>query len=249
MNPMAYTAFVEELIKLSFDEEAAAKVLQVVKGRTVKAVRNYMGAAPMQNVKRNLTAIGRRVANLGAPEEVVSQVAGPGAIAQAFNAAPIGHPTRPVINVPKRGDALRFLTGEIGAERIPAAAQVASNPRSRKMLDAVIKGHELDETIVPQGLAAGMYGHRNMDVILREHNRIATLPSEHQAVRDMSKQLRDLGGESQAIKGYVDYGNGPRLSRHARRRIVEGLERDVDDSLRHQFAASPAAYEHPSHLA
>lgn len=94
----------------------------------------------------------------------------------------------------------------------------------RKMLHAVAKGHELDELVTAQRGGFLQHGHISPDVILREHNRLVTLPSEYSGVRDAFMGNRDA--EAYALKRTtgVDYGEGPRLSRHARRRITDALE-------------------------
>jgi hypothetical protein len=68
--------------------------------------------------------------------------------------------------------------------------------------------------------------HGSPDVILRESNLLATLPKEHQALKDVFKTVRNLDQTKNilenSIKGFR-YG-GQRYSRHARKRMNEILK-------------------------
>jgi hypothetical protein len=127
-----------------------------------------------------------------------------------------------------------FPAGGAILQNQPATAVLAPDPtvrraippNQRKMIEAVTKGHELDEISTSDALSFRRYGHNSPDVILREHNRITTLPAEYRQVGELFSKAREGAGESQALAAYgIDYGKSGRLSRHARKRITEDLER------------------------
>jgi hypothetical protein len=115
-----------------------------------------------------------------------------------------------------------------GGPRSPSIA--SSGPQrgaDHKMIESILRGHEWDELGAKPMTAFRGMGHMSPDVILREHNRVATLPKEYGAAGSFMKDLR-AGREAISLGDYgVDYGNSPRLSRHARKRITEGLERQA----------------------
>ena len=97
-------------------------------------------------------------------------------------------------------------------------------PEQARMSYAINVGHELDELgAQPQRSFYETFGHYSPDVVLREHNRLVTLPPGHEAVVEMQKRLREKR-EAVALKPWLEFGQGERLSRHARRRITEQLE-------------------------
>lgn len=108
------------------------------------------------------------------------------------------------------------------------------NPADKKMLNSVFQGHELDELNTRPGPALRGFGHLSPDVLLREHNRVATMPKEHENVRKFMQTMRGSTSETDFLGSHgVDYGNSPRLSRHARRRLsdlmnVEAIDANVE---------------------
>lgn len=100
-------------------------------------------------------------------------------------------------------------------------------PEHHRMLESIIKGHELDEIRVKPALRFRNLGHLSPDVILREHNKVTTLGSEHGPVKKFMKSLRKDTKESDLIRKVYpsfSYGESPRLSRHTRKKIVNLLE-------------------------
>lgn len=103
----------------------------------------------------------------------------------------------------------------------------------RRAFNALVHAHELDEAAAMTGrksrLAFGNMGHASPEVILKEHNRIVTLP-EHlrpagQALATIRKPVPRApvpfgGPEGRALEGLVDIGRSARLSRHARKHIT-----------------------------
>ncbi len=115
---------------------------------------------------------------------------------------------------------------------------------NRRALSSIIRGHELDELGAakrsPSLVTAGV-GHAAPDVIFREHNRVATLPPELRPAGDVLRTMRRSTGEGDLLLGRfgITYGEG-RISRHARRRLQESLERkgvrlDASDPLHQQI--------------
>lgn len=100
---------------------------------------------------------------------------------------------------------------------------------NRRALSSIIRGHEVDEIAAvrrrPSLVTTGA-GHFSPDVILREHNRVVTLPPGFEGAAEVIRKARS-GLEDPLILGRfgMEYGKSPRLSRHARRRMVEALER------------------------
>lgn len=96
-------------------------------------------------------------------------------------------------------------------------------PEQHRMLNNLIDAHEMDELLVNPKLTMGPYGHISPDVILREHNRLVTLPEGFQPVKDLHALTR--AKETELLSPYVRFGEGERLSRHARKRITEDIEK------------------------
>lgn len=141
---------------------------------------------------------------------------------------------RKAVFTPNRGDGGSFLRsiakyGPPKAENELLGHVNSMSPTERRTLDAVLKGHELDELQVPTRLAFTPFGHRSPDVVLREHNRVATLPADHANVRGAMQALREISkGEKRTLQEYgVQYGTGPRLSRHARKHITNMMEAEM----------------------
>jgi hypothetical protein len=116
--------------------------------------------------------------------------------------------------------------GSLGNQMGQAAPAFRSIPASQqKMFHAVAKGHELDELSVRPSPGALVYGHLSPDVILREHNRIVTLPPGNEQISAAFRDLRKTREGLDFMPDGMQYGQGERLSRHARKRITEGIAR------------------------
>jgi hypothetical protein len=99
----------------------------------------------------------------------------------------------------------------------------------RMSLDALLRGHEMDELAigakkidVPYATAAT---HASPDVYLREHNRLVTSPPEVQdTLRSIMTPVRSLENHfMQSVSPQLQYGVGPRFSRHARKHLSESI--------------------------
>ena len=110
----------------------------------------------------------------------------------------------------KRGDVVQLLS------RHGADASKLS-PEHRKMVNSILMGHEMDELGKRHpGLAFRSVGHISPSVMLREHNRLATLPEGYEPVREFMQKVRSKA-EGPALRRFgVTYGKpGTRLNRHA----------------------------------
>lgn len=231
-----FAACLDELQKFAFGPEAMGKVLSRFKAIQVKSpeLNQFMGGV---GGKAGLKAALNSARRSGASEEMI-QNALP-AVKQQFMAMRPG----PTTFTPVKGDGLRFLKSHgvdealegMGAAGIGGGAihpeafqQVAGSGAHRRTLDAVLKGHELAETQVKPSNSFLAFGHRSPDVILREHNMIQTLPQEHAPVADLMRSMR-APGEAQALKTTTgfEFGQGPRISRHARRHLSEMHEQEA----------------------
>lgn len=129
---------------------------------------------------------------------------------------------------PGRGSTKQQLA--LGGLRLPSGPIVPA--AQQKMFHAVSKGHELDESAVPFALGAKAFGHNSPDVLFREHNRLVTLPPGNEAVKGVFTRMRTAQGrnhpvghtEAALFPPQIPYGEGPRLSRHARKRLTELVE-------------------------
>lgn len=130
---------------------------------------------------------------------------------------------------PPRGDAWTYLRASQGGPPMTVPG--------RRALEGVVRGHELDELRTrpwAQGLSVrgakrrrlfGAYqGHVSPEVILKEHNKLVTLPhGVRREVTEVMQRLRagpNKEADNLATLG-LTYGEGSRLSRHARKNIVK----------------------------
>lgn len=109
-------------------------------------------------------------------------------------------------------------------------AKTFQDPEVKRLQATLVAKHELDEVDLRKRLVspfAEKYHHVNPGVILREHNTLTTLPqntSGKEAVLNLWKKIRTRrGGEIPAIFPNNDFafGEAPRLSRHAIKRLTE----------------------------
>lgn len=129
----------------------------------------------------------------------------------------------------------------------PNAPKVPSE--QLKMLNAIIKGHELDELkVTPRlGTHTPLMGHSSPDVIFREHNRVTTLPPEYKETKEFMKSLRTnrFAQEQSRLFDFagLQYGESPRLSRHARKTLSQRIENQEIAYAYH--SAHPYIYRTP----
>ena len=130
------------------------------------------------------------------------------------------------VTAPERGDALAFL------RNIDPDIHKSRNfsPQDRRMINAIVEKHELDEQKYKRGMSMRSFGHASTPVILNEHNAsVAVRNQGHPMVANIFHNMRS-GGEENIIKRidprYV-HGESPRYSRHAIRRMSEIAERNA----------------------
>lgn len=230
--------------KTAFNEAAANKVLSLAKRlqlpKASKAVMPGLGGIPAyKSTMKDAFKAGR----LGGftPEQVteaVGEMPGVGVSKQMGRAIfPGGERSLPKALRVRWTDA-KMLEKEVGPEFAgkitgPLGPEPAHLPAGNmKMLHAVLKGHELDEATVRGGIGAVHLGHRSPDVIFKEHNRLMTLPKEHEAIREFMKPVRQKFEGAWLFPKGMAYGESPRLSRHARRRLTESAERRTLEAQR-----------------
>ena len=145
--------------------------------------------------------------------------------------AGMGFKNGKTVMAPEKGDVNRFATkvqNETGLKYAPAKKMTG---RQRHMNEATVKTHELDEMQVKPKGSFVQFGHNSPDVILREHNRSVTMPKEFEPVRRHMKKVRNIMGDAQTLKDtfpQFNYGSGQRLSRHARKRMTDVMERNFN---------------------
>jgi hypothetical protein len=210
---ISFESFSDELVKIAFGADQASKVLSLAKRiqlpKASARVQPFLSASPN---KSRLVGDAVRSANLispGAGEHVRSAVESQ-PVSKLVRDRPAIFPGSGSIQKQMHSSTLGGLGN---APKVPAD--------QRKMLHAVVKGHELDESSVRGRIGAAHYGHRSPDVIFREHNRLATLPPGNEAVRAHMKHYREGIGEASLMPARIPYGSGTRLSRHARRRLTD----------------------------
>ena len=218
-----YRAMCTELLKIAFNAESAGKMLKAIKPNVVKRLHTFGGMPSLQRVKKQtVKSVLPAWAAIGASPDNLEAIGK--ATQDAVQQLPIGHATRGVIGTPVRGDGVSFLRrSPYNLNKLPA---VAAEPRQRKMLDAVFKGHENAEMRATPQMAFAAYAHRSPEVLLQEHNMVSTLPGQFAPVRGLMQELRGQRGEATLFKPYgIEYGQSPRLTRHARKHIAQDIEK------------------------
>jgi hypothetical protein len=153
-------------------------------------------------------------------------------------------------NIPKSFKPL-FERGSI-VQTAPSAKilreglkNVPLTPEQNILLESIAKGHELDELKAAVSPSSSFwksnFSHMSPDVLLQEHNRLVTLPPEHrEALSDVMRQTRSRVGDADTLSNYIDYGKSERLSRHARKRILQQIDTKqpvIDERLKALNAA------------
>jgi hypothetical protein len=90
------------------------------------------------------------------------------------------------------------------------------------------------------------FGHADPRVLLREHNRLTTLPTSYKRVGRVERDVRAASGEAQALEEAIPgfrFGESPRLSRHAQRRLAPLLEQAAKPVAEAERASTQKALE------
>lgn len=228
--------------KFAFDPEAAQKVLALAKARQLpkasgRLVPTLAGMPGLKQHRSDTAGVHKKLTEalgpstgkfLAAQAQQQTDATVPGRILQQT-----GKPTI----YPGRGSIRDQFNSAVG-DAFGAPPTVPAE--QRKMLHSILKGHELDESSVSSRMGAAQFGHRSPDVIFREHNRVVTLPPGNAQVQAFMKHYRDPKipelqaidisprlRESTLFPTNLTYGESPRLSRHARKHLINRAERNV----------------------
>ena len=212
--------------KLAFGEREISKVLAHVKPMQLKSgPYQALGPKTVAAFRNKLKGIGGDLAlnvHAGALRDISTQAA---------------HGSR--IQVPKRGDATSFFRSENPSLHLP------KDPRSRRALDAIVKGHELAELQAKPSAFGDFHGHLSPDVILREHNMITTLPKP---LASAGRALRDHRLPNEGLDMYqhtgLNFGKGERFSRHARKHLSKMMEEGTAAHTSRVYAAGTDVKKH-----
>ena len=213
-----FAAFYDELEKIAFGWDDMSRVLRLSRARTVKLPSRLSPMGPLSVPAASMPAQRAAVAAAVAAGQM-SEVAGARILRALRN---IGGKAL----IPKGGSS-RWLES-VGWPRGTVRG------KERKALDTLMRGHELDELAVKRFDPAyvGKATHMDPDVVLKERNRLLTLPREVKpAVTKAMVPLRTtlespvLEKATRTVSGKgLQYGEGPRLSRHARKRISKRMK-------------------------
>jgi len=249
MNTQQLVSFCDELEKISYDLAAAKKVLQVAKPlklpkRSISQIAGGAAAASgspiagLTNAKQSPLSVHLMEA---AQNKAVSDLPQHIQVGAREQLAPIQATNRNMVQ--KLNTALpqgAILRGPVPAqqginqafrEHLGAAPGKLQSPQQHQMLNSILEGHELDEIKVRSGLGTMEFGHRSPEVLLREHNRVATLPAEYAPVRQYMQNVR-APAEAPALQNVgIQYGQGPRVSRHARRHLTDIMNARTADAI------------------
>ena len=214
------TAFFNELEKIAFGWDDMNRVLRLSRAKTMRLPSRHLPVGPMALPK----------AMLPAQRQAITAAVGSGQIPEAVGKQ--GLKTVEQLGgkalMPKGGGS-RFLE-QAG---MPKGMLVG---KERKALDTLFRGHELDELALGARKFDPAYAtkatHVSPDVVLRERNRLLTMPQEvRPAVTRAMTPLREpleapvLERATRTVSGKgLEYGAGPRLSRHARKRISKRMK-------------------------
>ena len=241
-------SFLDELIKIAFGPEEAAKV-----SRLAKKIQ-----LPKASYQSSSTIAARPPASKFSPEDRAKY---------KMRGGPLIYPGLGKLH----SQFHQPLVVSNYLRDIPSRRELVREPRMEqsRMLHAILKGHELDETKVNMKDPGrhDFHSHLSPEVMLKEHNRVTTLPKEYDETRHYMQALRGFntgkvddeglgyhnteyspgkrftpedissgivakGSEVDDLRRFgIMYGAGPRLSRHARKRITEYINKRSRESL------------------
>lgn len=225
-------AFFDELEKIAFDWRAIKRVGRLAKQRQIRVhpessfgVRG-LAAMPRKDVASSMATIKQLSSRGLVPPEQLPHV---GKL--------LRDGTGKVV-VPRRGGAIGAISGlDKGVDK----SIKGLTPRGRRALESTLKGHELAELASKRSGRhfKAAFGHVTPQPILKEHNMVTTLPRGTRRAGGVHRKLRKLSGEDvileQATRGVsgkgMTFGKGPRLSRHARKRVSQRMEELTSEGL------------------
>lgn len=106
--------------------------------------------------------------------------------------------------------------------------------RNKEMVNRVSYLHEGAEASIRPRSVLQVGSHYSPEVLLKEHNMIRTLPKKYSGTKNFYRELRGAVHESDMLSsGYprFRYGESPRLSRHAIKRMMQGYRREADRNI------------------
>ena len=248
MDRRTLIAFHEELVKLAYGPRDIDRILRLSKQNIFKAPTRSIFGKPalipkgeLESKERTFRYFAKILAD--DPEEVAKMTR------WANEAAAQAKILSGKLLMPRDGG------GSVGYIRrvAPAVKDIKLTGPQRKATESIVRGHEMDERALTKvkGSVMGDFHHRSPEVILRERNRILTLPGGNEPVRDFFQAMRtaikrkgdsEAGLLERATKGVsgkgIQYGEGRRLSRHARKRVTRLMEEQglKERALREQSA-------------
>lgn len=220
---MNWTSFADEFEKIAVTMKELQRLAQLAKKRGVKLPGiGTPSAISRQSARQHLAGL-RAAGDPNAP------------MAEKF----LRYATGKVV-IPRKGDITSQMTSSLGFEGMmpdtyKALAKLKKSPKGRRALEGIIRGHELQELSKAH---KGFSGVHAKGVIPVEHNVLATLPREAKPAGEFMKALRrehpgqealDFAAATRRPGGQtMTFGEGSRLSRHAVKRIGEGMQRSME---------------------
>jgi hypothetical protein len=245
MSKLGILAAESYLTKIGFGPDAADKVLKLVKTKQLRLANPGQGYFTLPKRSIFSTPISKHYAKFNLKPAMLDTLQ-TATDAVKPQISPYVQKNTATFITPHRSDAQKFFRElSVHLTKHPAGfpAEIATGvalgkrldkiktPAQRKMLEAVTKGHELAESQVALNPNMIGWNHNSPDVILREHNMITTMPKRMGPVRTLFKTLRKTR-EAAAWKEVFPqftFGVGPRVSRHARKRMLEEYTRVVQE--------------------
>lgn len=230
-------AFTDELLKIAYGMREAERVLAWAKKFKLPKPASsiigekghvFAGVPPPRQRVRDYEYGKKLYKKMGVPDEMLEDVLS-SLVNQPYTSMSkkLGRPA--IVGSPR--NLANMVESVVGGKDL-ANRMRALGPRDKKMLNSISTGHEADEAMSPVLQGFSQMGHRNPKVILREHNKVTTLPPEHAAVRGVMQGVRQSAGESAVLKRIgINYGEGQRLSRHAIRRLSDAIDRKATKEM------------------
>jgi len=213
-------SFFDELEKIAFDWADMNRVLRLSRARTLRLPQRLLPVGPMS------VPAASKPYQLAAAREAVETGQIPAALGDASMRF-VGQTSGKAL-MPKGG-----VVRQLEQRGMPSGVVKG---RERKAMESLLRGHELDEVTLGAKKFDPEYTikttHVSPDVVLRERNRLLTMPPEvRPAVTEAMSPIRSvldtpaLERATRTVSGKgLDYGSGPRLSRHARKRISKRMK-------------------------
>jgi len=211
-------SFFDELEKIAYSLADMRKVLQLSAKKAIRLPRRLIPMGPVA-LPAGATGAQRAAATASAAAGHIS----PQQLAATQKL--LGETSGKML-VPKKSGG---VVGWVKSMGVPEEA--VPKGKARMAAESLLRGHELDELALGARKVNLPYLHKathvSPDVILRERNRLVTMPESVRGdVADLIAPLRGLSEApilekaTRTVSGQgLPYAGGPRLSRHARKKI------------------------------